>query len=63
MEVYIEQEDRTVKTKAPTVKALLAKLKINPVTVIVVRDKDIVTEEARLKPKDKIRILSVISGG
>jgi len=63
MEVYIEKDDRTVSIKAPTVKDLLAKLKINPVTVIVVRNKEIVTKEAKLKEKDKVRILSVISGG
>jgi len=42
---------------------LLDKLKINPVTVIVSRENELITEEERLKDKDKIRILSVISGG
>ena len=42
---------------------LLEKMKINPVTVIVSRENNIITEDEKLKDKDKIRIISVISGG
>ena len=45
------------------VKDLLEKMKINPVVVIVSRDNNIITEDEKLENKDKIRIISVISGG
>ena len=46
-----------------TVKALLESMKINPVTVIVSRDNNIITEDEKVNDKDKIRLFSVISGG
>ena len=46
-----------------TVKDLLAKLSINPVTVIVSKNKEIILEDERLKENDDIKIISVISGG
>lgn len=42
---------------------LLKKLKINPVTVLVVRNGKIVLEDEVLKDGDKVKILSVVSGG
>jgi len=63
MKVYIEHEDREVSAKAGSVKELLGKLKINPVTVVVVKNNEMVTEEEKLGPKDDVKILSVISGG
>jgi len=46
-----------------TVKALLNKAGINPVTVIVSRNNELILEDEKLRDKDEIRILSVISGG
>jgi len=63
MRVYIESKDKTIRTKARTVKELLSKLKINPVTVIVARNNELVTEDARLNEGDEIKIISVVSGG
>jgi sulfur carrier protein ThiS len=42
---------------------LLNKLKINPVTVIVSRNNELILGDEKLKNDDEIRILSVISGG
>ena len=42
---------------------LLKKLNINPVTVIVSRNSELILEDEKLKNGDEIRILSVISGG
>ena len=42
---------------------LLKKLNINPVTVIVSRNNELILEDEKLKNKDEIKILSVISGG
>lgn len=63
MKVYIEKDDKKVSADAKTVRELLGKLKINPVTVLVVRNSEMVTEGAKLSPKDEVKILSVVSGG
>ncbi len=42
---------------------LLKELKINPVTVIVSRNNELVLEDEKLRDGDEINILSVISGG
>ena len=42
---------------------LLKKLNINPVTVIVSRNNELILEDEKLNDNDEIKILSVISGG
>ena len=42
---------------------LLKKLNINPVTVIVSRNNELILEDEILNNNDEIKILSVISGG
>ena len=46
-----------------TVADLLKKLNINPVTVIVSRNDELILEDEKLNNEDEIKILSVISGG
>lgn len=46
-----------------TVSDLLQKLSINPVTVIVSRNNELMLEDEKLSNNDEIKILSVISGG
>ncbi|MBU0757959.1 MAG: MoaD/ThiS family protein [Nanoarchaeota archaeon] len=42
---------------------LLKELGINPETVVVTKDNELITEEDILDDSDEIRILSVVSGG
>ena len=63
MKVYLEREDTWKEVKASTVREMLSKLRLNPAAVLVAVNNELVTEGASLKPKDKVRILSVISGG
>ncbi len=42
---------------------LLKQLKINPEVVIVVRNKEVITEDETLHDQDIIDLLSVVSGG
>ena len=49
--------------KNSIVSDLLKSLNINPVTVIVSRNNELILEDERLNNNDEIRILSVISGG
>lgn len=67
MELAIFNEKYNSKKKisfpGSTVNELLKQLKINPETVLVVRKGEVLTEEEPLQEKDKIDLLSVISGG
>ncbi|MBU0456513.1 MAG: MoaD/ThiS family protein [Nanoarchaeota archaeon] len=58
-----EQTTKTIQFRKKTVKELLLQLDINPETVIVTKDNEVITEEELLKDKDRLEILSVISGG
>jgi len=64
--VFIEKsnEKQIVELKSNSkVVDLLKTLNINPTTVLIARDGNIITEDVLLKDKDNIKILSVISGG
>ena len=66
LEVFIEREGKkkTVEiAENSTLKDVLDKLKINPVTVVISKNKEIVSELASVHKKDKIELLSVVSGG
>lgn len=59
-----EDKEKTIELDDnSSVKDLLNKMKINPVTVIVSKDDNIVSEEEQIKDNDNIKIISVISGG
>ena len=64
MEIKIEKDSTTEKISfSGTVKELLSKLEINPETVLVVRNDEVITEDEKLDDQDSLDILSVISGG
>jgi len=63
VKVFIERENRNVNIKALSVVELLRKLKINKEVVLVVKNGVLVTEDEKLNEKDKIELISVISGG
>lgn len=64
--VFIDREnkEKVIELDAnSSIKDLLSKLNINPVTVIVSRNDEIITEDEEIKDNDKINLISVISGG
>ena len=64
--VFIDRENKNVQLeleKKSSISDLLKKLEINPVTVIVSRNSELVVEGEILKDNDDVKILSVISGG
>ena len=63
VKVFIEKKNKTVNVNSNNVKDLLDKLKINPETVLIVKNGELTTIDARIKDKDNIRLLSVVSGG
>jgi len=59
-----ENKEKTIELDVnSSVKDLLTKMNINPVTVIVSRNSNIITEDENLNNKDKLKLISVISGG
>ena len=63
MEVYIEKEDCIKNVEGKNIKEILDKLKINPATVMIVKNDCLVSEDSEITKGDKIKLLSVISGG
>jgi len=64
MKVYIEKDDKKKELKfRGTLRELLNRLKINPGSVIVVKDKKIIHNDDNISDSDKIRILEVSMGG
>ena len=64
--VFVDREDKNAQVKLENnalVIDLLKKLNINPDTVIVSRNNELILEEEKLNDNDEIKILSVISGG
>ncbi|MFW6138339.1 MAG: MoaD/ThiS family protein [Spirochaetota bacterium] len=49
--------------KRMTVKRILEELNINPETVMVARNGELVTKDETINPEDSIKIVPVISGG
>ncbi len=65
--VYIERDNKNVEVSIssakPSIKDLLAMLKINPVSVIATVNNEVCIEEEKISSKDSIKIISVVSGG
>ena len=63
LKIYLERENKNKSVTADNVQVALKKLNINPTTVIVIKNNELVTLDSKLSSKDKIRIIPVISGG
>jgi len=63
MKVFLEKENKTKEVKAKTIKEVLEKLKINPITVLTVVNDELVTDDRKLGDKDKVKLLEFVSGG
>lgn len=63
--VWNERERTTLNLNftGNTVQELLQHLKVNPETILVVRNQEVITEKEILREKDALKLLSVISGG
>jgi sulfur carrier protein ThiS len=63
VKVFLEKEKRNQEVKANSVESLLSYLEINPETILVVKNDELLNLQDKLSDKDEIKILSVISGG
>jgi len=61
--VFLEKENKTVETKELIVSNILKSLKINPTTVIITRNNELILENTVLSKEDKISLIPIISGG
>jgi len=61
--VFMQREKKRIKIDACSVRELLNKLKLNPGTVIIAKNNEVVIEDELLNSDDDIRIVPVISGG
>jgi len=61
--VYIEKENKTVNIKARNAKEAIEILKLNPETILIVKNNELVMPEENINDDDEIKFLSVISGG
>ena len=64
MRVRLRNPDRDVEVAGErSVRDLLAELRVNPDTVLVIRRGELITREERVEEQDEIEIRPVISGG
>ncbi len=64
MQVYIEREDKQEELEfTGTAKELCEQLGINVQTILVLKNGELVTEEEPLSNEDKIKLVTVVSGG
>lgn len=63
MKVYIERTDEYKEVKTSSIKEIMLKLNINPTTIVIVKNNELVTEDSKITEKDDLKFLSVISGG
>jgi sulfur carrier protein ThiS len=64
MRVRLRNPDREVELAGPKrVRELLAELGVDPDTVLVIRERELITREVPLREDDEIEIRPVISGG
>ena len=58
-----EQKQETILFSGKTIAELLFFLKINPEIVLVVRNNEVLTPDEKVQSKDRLELLSVVSGG
>jgi len=66
MEIYLEKQNKTITKKLENpiqLNKLLKELKISIESVILIKNNEITLEDELINNEDKIKILSVVSGG
>ncbi len=61
--VFIQRKNENHSLNINSIKEIFEKLNINENEVIIVRNDEVITKDAKLNDNDKIELLSVISGG
>jgi sulfur carrier protein len=50
-------------TGVKSVRELIKKMELNPETVLIIKEDELVTEDTRLEETDELKLINVISGG
>ena len=61
--VYLERTKETQEIDIKEYNDIFKKLNINSEAMLIMKDNELITEKTKLKDKDKLRIMPVISGG
>ena len=59
----IDTENKKIEIKAKSIKEIIEKLNINLDEVIIIKNKNVITEDVKISNNDEIRFISVISKG
>lgn len=63
IKVFIERTNENKSVNVNDFNELFNKINIDPNTVIITRNNQLITEKTKLNNNDEIKLLSVISGG
>jgi sulfur carrier protein len=61
--VYIEKENKTVNLKIKNAREAIKLLNLNPETILIVKNNELILDNEILNENDELKLLSVISGG
>ena len=61
--VFIQRKNENHEINVNSIKEIFTRLNLNENEVIIVRNDEIITKDAKLNENDRIELLSVISGG
>ncbi|MBS3095198.1 MoaD/ThiS family protein [Candidatus Woesearchaeota archaeon] len=61
--IFIERENIKKRLNAKSIEDIMKKFKINPEVVLIAKNNELVTKNAKIKENDDIKFISVISGG
>ncbi|MBI2668175.1 MoaD/ThiS family protein [Candidatus Woesearchaeota archaeon] len=61
--VFIQRKNENHNLDVNSIKEIFTRLSLNENEVIIVRNDEIITKDAKLNENDRIELLSVISGG
>jgi sulfur carrier protein ThiS len=63
IKVYIDKSKESKIVDCESIKEIIKKLNLNLEEFIIVKNGELITENTKLKDKDEIKFLSVMSGG
>ena len=66
MKIFVEKENKEIEfdvKEKMKLKEVLKELKVNPESVILVKNNEVCLEDVMVCNEDKIKLLSVVSGG
>jgi sulfur carrier protein len=63
VKVFIEKTNDILEVQAKNISELVKMLDLNPETVLISKNNELIAENLQLEENDEIKFLSVISGG